>query len=57
MEEGEDLAPFRNSPFPEALAILSKHGAPEEEHTRTTMDTIQELTMGVRVRTRRASSD
>ena len=53
----DDLEQFRNSPFPEALAISSKPGEPGVEHTRTTMDTIRELTMAARVRTLRASSD
>ena len=53
----DDLELFRNSPFPEALAILSKLGEPGEEHTHTAMDTSQELTMAARVRTLRASSD
>ena len=57
MEEKDEWASFRNSPFPEAPAISSKPGEPEEEHTPTTMDTIRELTMVVRVRTLRASSD
>ena len=57
MEEKDDLAPFRNSPFLEALVILSKPGAPGEEHTSTTMDTIRELTMAARVRTLKGSSD
>ena len=52
-----DLELFRNSPFPEALAMLSKLGEPGEELTRTTMETIRELTMVPRVRTLRASSN
>ena len=52
-----DLALFSHSLFQEALAILSKVGAPEEEHTRTTMDTNLEPTMAARVRTLKASSD
>ena len=57
MEPEDELAPFRNSPFKEAPSILSKLGEPVEEHTRTTMDTIRELTMVARVRTLRASLD
>ena len=53
----DGLELFRDSPFPEALAISSKLGEPGEEHTRTTMDTDLELTMAARVRTLRASSD
>ena len=52
-----DLALFRSSLFREVLAILSKLGAPEVEHTRTTMDTNLELTMAARARTLKASSD
>ena len=43
------MAPFRNSPFQEPLAIGSKLGEPGEEHTSTTMDIDQELTMAVMV--------
>ena len=57
MEEEDDMAPFRNSPFPEAPAMLLKHGEPGEEDTRTTMDTIRELTMAARVRILKASLD
>ena len=57
MEERDELASFRNLPFAEAPAILSKPGEPEEEHTRTTMDTIRELTMAARARTLKASLD
>ena len=53
----EGLEAFRNSLFQEALAILLKPGEPGEEHTRTTMDTIRELTMAARVRTLKASLD
>ena len=51
----DGLEPFRSSPFQEALAILLKLGEPGEEHTRTTMDTILELTMVAKVRTLKAS--
>ena len=57
MEVEDDMAPFRNSPFPEAPAILLKPGEPGEEHTRTTLDTIRELTMAARERTLKASLD
>ena len=57
MEAEDESATFRNSPFPQALAISSKLGEPGEEHTRTTMDTIRELTMAARVRLLKASSD
>lgn len=40
----EDLASFRDSLFQEVDVISSKRGAPEEEHTRTTMDSCQGLT-------------
>ena len=57
MDVEDDLAQFRRSLFHEALATLSKLGVHEAEHIRTTMDTDQELTMVVRVRSKRASSD
>ena len=57
MEAEDDSVPFRNSPFPRLLAILSKPGEPGEEHTRTTMDTIRELTMAARERTLKACLD
>ena len=57
MEERGELVSLRDTPFPEALAISSKLGEPEEEHILTTMETIQELTMAAKVRTLRASSD
>jgi len=53
----DGLELFRNSPFPEALAISSKLGEPGEERTRTTMDTDLEPTMAARERTSRAHSD
>ena len=53
----DGLELFRNSPFPEALAISSKLGEPGEERTRTTMDTDLEPTMAARERTSRACSD
>ena len=53
----DGLELFKNSPFQEALAILSKLGEAVEEHTRTTMDTIRERTMVARVRTLKASSN
>ena len=53
----EGLEAFRNSLFQEALAILLKPGVLGEEHTRTIMDTIRELTMEARVRTLRAGSN
>jgi len=56
MEEKDELASLRDTPFPEALAISSKLGEPEEEHILTTMETIRELTMAARVRTLRESS-
>ena len=49
MDVGDDMAPFRSLQFQEPLAITSKPGEPVEEHTRTTMDTDQELTMVVMV--------
>ena len=57
MEAEDEPAPFRNLPFQELLAISSKPGEPGEEHTPTAMDIIRELTMAVKVRTLRASSD
>ena len=51
----DGLELFRSSSFQEALAILLKLGEPGEEHTRTTMDTILELTMAAKVRTLKAS--
>ena len=57
MDVEEDLAQFRRSLFHEALATLFKLGVHEEEHIRTTMETDQELTMVVRVRSKRANSD
>lgn len=44
MGGSEDLASFRDSLFQEVDVISSKRGAPEEEHTRTTMDSCQGLT-------------
>ena len=44
MEEKEDLATFRHSRSQEPDVIASKRGVPEEEHTRTTMDTGRGLT-------------
>ena len=57
MEERDELASFRNSPFLRLLAILSKLGELGEEHTRTTMETVRELTMAARVRILKASLD
>ena len=57
MEARDESAKFRNSPFPEALAILLKPGEPGEENIRITMDTIRELIMAARVRTLKASLD
>lgn len=57
MEAEDELAPFRNSPFHEPLAIASKLGEPVEENTRTTMDTDLELTMVVTVHTLGAGLD
>ena len=53
MEEKDDLASFRDSLFQEADVIASKRGAPEEEHTRTAMDTGQELTTEAEERLKR----
>ena len=57
MDVEEDTALFRRSLFHEALATLFKLGAHEEEHILTTTDTDQELTMVVRVHTKKESSD
>ncbi len=45
MEGKDELATFRHSPYLAVAAILSKLGAPVEEHTGVTMGTIMELTM------------
>ena len=49
MEAEDEPVPFRNSPCQEPLAIASKFWEPGEEHTRTTMDIDQELTMAATV--------
>ena len=54
MDGKEDLASFRGSLFQEPDVIASKRGAPEEEHTRTTMDTGRGLTTEARERLKRA---
>ena len=51
----DGLELFRNSPLQKALATLLKLGELGEEHTRTTLVTIRELTMAAKVRTLKAS--
>ena len=53
MEEKEDLASFRDSLFQEPDVIASKRGVPEEEHTRTAMDTDRGLTTEAKERLKR----
>ena len=57
MEAEDELAPFKNSPFHEPLAIASKLWEPGEENTGTTMDIDLELTMVVTVQGLRAHLD
>jgi len=57
MDAGDEMAPFRSLQFQEPLAIESKSGEPGEEHTRTTMDTDQELTRVVMVQRYKAHLD
>ena len=57
MEAEDEMALFRNSPLPEAPAVLLRPGEPGEEHTRTIMDSIREFTMAAKVSTLKASLD